>query len=85
MNVLTVTGALSQGFLMKEAVRSRRDMMRGGMIIPGAAMATLEGITCIKAPVAAAVLAPTTSPSSVSMLIPFFTSCWQSERFRNNE
>jgi len=75
MNALTVTGALSQGFLMKEAVRSRRDMMRGGMIIPGAAMATLEGITCIKAPVAAAVLAPTTSPSSVSMLIPFFTSC----------
>jgi hypothetical protein len=43
--------------------------------MPGAAMPTREGMTWVSAAVAALVLAPTTVPSSVSMLMPFFTSC----------
>ena len=70
-----MTGAFIQGFLMNAAVFSSLAMMSGGMIMPGAAMPTLEGITCCSAAVAALVLAPTTCPSSVSMLMPFFTSC----------
>ena len=70
----TVTGAFSHGFLMKAAVRSRRLMISGGTNIAGAAMPTREGITCANAAVAALVLAPAARPSSVSILIPFFTS-----------
>lgn len=49
MATFTVTGAFIQGFLMNAAVFSSLLMMRGGMIMPGAAMPTREGITCASA------------------------------------
>jgi hypothetical protein len=73
----TVTGALSQGFLINVGVFSSLFMMIGGMIIPGAAIRILEGTTCSMADLAALELEPNTWPSSVSTLMPFFSSCFQ--------
>ena len=70
----SVAGALSQGLRMKEEVRSSLAMIKGGKNRAGTAMATLDGITCIKASFAAAVEEPTSVPSSNEMPIPSFTS-----------
>ena len=41
----TVTGARSHGFLMKVEVFSSLAIITGGIIIPGTAIAILDGIT----------------------------------------
>ena len=45
LNIRTVTGAFNHGFLINVAVFSSLLMMSGGMIMPGAAIPTREGMT----------------------------------------
>ena len=60
----TVAGAFNQGFLIKVAVFSNRDIITGGINIAGAAIPIREGTTWEMAATAALPLNPTSSPFS---------------------
>jgi hypothetical protein len=61
---------------------SKKDIIIGGIIIPGTAIPILEGMTCPIAATAALLLRPASNPVSVWIVMPFTISCWRC-RYKN--